>query len=79
MRISVKVKPASRQENIEKIGPPKGEAGEEQYQISVKEPPAQGRANKAVIKLLAEYFQVSPSRVSIVSGHTSRTKIVEIR
>lgn len=37
-----------------------------------------GEANAAVVKMLAEHFRVSKSRVSIVSGEKSRHKIVEI-
>ena len=40
--------------------------------------PAEGQANEAVIKLLAKHFDVAKSLVAIVSGHTSRNKIIEI-
>ena len=43
--------------------------------VRVKEPPTKGRANKAVVKLLSEYFN---ARARIVSGTKSRRKIVEI-
>jgi len=43
--------------------------------VRVKEPPTKGKANKAVVKLLSEYFN---ARVRIVSGTKSRRKIVEI-
>jgi uncharacterized protein (TIGR00251 family) len=43
--------------------------------VRVKEPPTKGKANKAVVKLLSEYFN---ARVRIVSGAKSRRKIVEI-
>jgi uncharacterized protein (TIGR00251 family) len=44
----------------------------------VTAPPVDGRANAAVIKLLAEWLGVSRSAVQIVRGETSRRKIVEI-
>ncbi len=71
MRITVRVKPGSKHSGIEKID-------EQNFIISVKEPPIEGRANKAVIKALAEYFGKAPSQISIVSGHTSKIKIIEI-
>lgn len=71
MRISVKAKPNSREEKIEKIS-------EEEFVVSVKEPPVQGRANEAIIRALAEYFGVSKFQVRIISGWTSRQKIVEV-
>ncbi|MBI2013739.1 MAG: DUF167 domain-containing protein [Candidatus Colwellbacteria bacterium] len=71
MKISVKVKPSAREEKIEKIG-------EGVFVVSVKEPPKEGRANRAVVDALAEYFSVPKYSVRIISGHTSKQKIIEI-
>ncbi len=71
MKIFVKAKPRVKEEKIQKID-------ESHYLVSVKEPPVKGEANRAIIKALAEYFKISPSRVNIVSGHTSKNKIIEI-
>ncbi len=71
MKINIKAKPNSRQEKVEKIG-------ENNFTVFVKEPPRQGMANQAIVKALAEYFGVPPSRVRIISGQTSKNKIVEI-
>jgi len=71
MRIFVKAKPGVKEEKIEKID-------ESNFVVSVKEPPVQGRANAAIIKALAEYFGVAAGRIKIVSGWTSRQKVVEI-
>lgn len=46
--------------------------------VYVREPMIEGRANKAVIELLAKHYGVSKSRVEIVSGHTSKHKIVSV-
>ena len=43
--------------------------------VRVKAPPMKGKANKAVINLLSRHFDAN---VRIVSGATSRKKIVEI-
>lgn len=40
--------------------------------------PADGAANAAVIKMLAEYYDVPKSRISIVRGATSHDKVIEI-
>ena len=69
MRINVKAKPNSSESKVEKID-------DLNFVVSVKDPPVQGRANRAIIKILSEYFH-SPS-VRIVSGHISRNKVVEI-
>ena len=71
MKISVKAKPNSKEEKIEQIA-------EGQFVVSVKEPPVRGMANRAIITLLASYFSVSEFQVKIVSGWTSRQKIIEI-
>ena len=63
---------------MEKIDPPTGEAGDVHFEVSVKEPPIAGRANMAIIKAVAGHFKVAPSRVRIISGFTSRQKILEI-
>ena len=43
--------------------------------VRVREPPTKGKANKAVVKLLSEYFN---AWVRIVSGAKCRRKIEEI-
>lgn len=40
--------------------------------------PENGRANDAVVKLLAEYFDIPKSRIKIIKGLTSRDKIVTV-
>lgn len=71
MKIIVKVKPGSREDKIEKIN-------ESNYIVSVKAPPVDGKANAAIIKLLADYFDISPSLIEIISGYMSRIKVIEI-
>lgn len=48
------------------------------FLVWVKEPAEKGKANKAVIKALAKYFGVAQSEVKIVSGFSSKQKILEI-
>lgn len=72
MKYSIRVKPSASEEKIEAVA-------DGQFEVWVKEPPIQGRANRAVIAALAQHFGVVPSRVSIVSGYTSRQKTIEVR
>ena len=72
MKIFVKVKPNSKEESIKKLS-------ETNFEICVKEPPVKGKANAAIIKVLAKRFGVPISSVNIIIGHTSRQKIVEIK
>ena len=71
MKINVKAKPSAREEKVEKID-------EQNYVVSVKEPPEKGKANEAIRNALAVYFKTGSSRVKIVSGYSSRNKIIEI-
>ena len=71
MKIFVKVKTGAKEEKIEKTG-------ENNYVVSVKERPKKGLANKAVIKSLSRYFKVSQKNVVIVSGFSSRQKLIKI-
>ncbi len=41
-------------------------------------PALEGRANAALIVVLAEYFNVKKNQVTIFRGETSRNKVVEI-
>lgn len=71
MTFSITVKPGSREAKLEKAG--------NGYLAYIKEPPVEGRANRALIRLLSEHFGVPRSRIAIVSGARSRRKIVEIK
>jgi len=71
MKINVKAKPSSREKKVEKID-------EQNYIVSVTEPPVKGKANEAIRNALAVYFKTASSRVKIVSGFSSRNKIIEI-
>jgi uncharacterized protein YggU (UPF0235/DUF167 family) len=51
---------------------------ERHFVVSVKERPVQGRANEAIVMAMAEHLAVSRRFVRIISGHTSRQKILEI-
>jgi len=46
--------------------------------IRLTAPPVDGAANEALVKFMADTFSVSKSQVEIVSGHTSRDKVVRI-
>ncbi len=72
MKIIIKAKPGAKEDSIEKID-------EANYTVSVKAPPIDGKANAAIVKLLADYFDVAPSLVEIISGHMARVKVIEIR
>jgi uncharacterized protein (TIGR00251 family) len=71
MKINVTAKPASKKAYIKKVG-------NNEYIISVKEPPIKGLANLSIIAALSDYFKVPARNIRIVSGYRSRSKIIEI-
>ena len=70
MKIQVKVKPSSKTEEVNQEG--------DSFIVKVKEPPKEGKANQAVIRLLAELFGVPQSQVRILRGFRSRNKVIEV-
>lgn len=46
--------------------------------IRVSAPPEKGKANDAIIKLLAEELKLPESAISIVSGRSSPRKSIEV-
>jgi uncharacterized protein (TIGR00251 family) len=71
MQIDIKVVPRAHKNIVEKID-------NKTYKVRVTTSPVDDKANKAVQKMLADYFDVSKSRVKIVRGAKSRKKVVEV-
>lgn len=70
-RLKLRVQPGAKRNAI--IGP-HGDA----LKVSVQAPPDGGRANEAVIELLADHFGLKRNQVEILSGHASRDKVVAL-
>ena len=68
-RLKLRVSPRSRRPGIA------GRHGDA-WKVRVAEPPEDGRANEAVLDLLARTLDLPRSRFALVSGHSSREKIV---
>lgn len=69
--IEVQVKPNSKQQKIQEIS-------DELYEIWVKSRPERGKANKELIKLIADHFKVQQNQIKIVQGLKSRNKTIKI-
>jgi uncharacterized protein YggU (UPF0235/DUF167 family) len=84
MKIFVKAKPNSKINEFKKVEFPQlalegiGERKQEYYIAKVKEPPIDYRSNTAIVKQIAEYFDVPFEVIRLVSGATSKNKIFEI-
>jgi uncharacterized protein (TIGR00251 family) len=50
----------------------------EAWKVRVAAPPEGGRANEAVVRLLAETLSLPRDAVTLVSGHGARDKIVQL-
>ena len=48
------------------------------WKVRVTAPPEHGRANEAVLRLVAEALALPREALTLVSGHGSRDKIVEL-
>jgi uncharacterized protein (TIGR00251 family) len=69
--LSIRIQPrASKNEIITTAGG--------RLKIRLTAPPVDGAANEALVKFLADTLSIPKSHVEIVSGHTSREKIVRI-
>lgn len=71
MRLSVRVQPRASANEI--VGLHGGA-----LKVRLTAPPAEGAANRALVELLAGTFGIPVRAVTIVSGASSRTKVVEL-
>ncbi|NGX48898.1 MAG: hypothetical protein K940chlam5_00492 [Candidatus Anoxychlamydiales bacterium] len=51
---------------------------EDTLKIRIKASPEKGKANKELIRFIAKSLHIAQSRISIISGHTSRLKKLQI-
>ncbi len=71
MRIIVAVKTRAKEAKVVKID-------DGHYRVWVTASPEKGKANVAMVKLLADYLGVASSNIRIVMGKTSKEKLVDI-
>ena len=71
MKIFVKVKLGAKEQKIKKFG-------KTNFEVWLKELPIKGKANKALLNLLADYFNIPISSIIILSGSRSKQKILQI-
>jgi uncharacterized protein (TIGR00251 family) len=49
------------------------------YRVKITDPPVEGKANKALIALLAEKLGIAKRDIEITAGKTSRMKTVRVQ
>lgn len=69
-RVAVHVKPGSKLASVDETG--------DGLVLRVTARAIEGAANAACIRMLASYYDVAPSRVTLVRGERSRKKLFEI-
>lgn len=71
MKLFVHAKPKSKEERVEQID-------DTHFIVRVKEAPEGGKANEAVIRVLARHLDVAQSRLSLVRGSSGKQKVLEL-
>lgn len=71
MRIYVTAKTNAKVEKVECID-------KTHYKVATKATPIDGKANQALIKVLAKHFGIAKSLVTLKSGESSKQKVFEI-
>ena len=69
--LRIKVKPNARSSALEELS-------DGAWLARVASPPVDGKANAELVRLIAEHFGVRKAQVSIKSGASGRTKLVQI-
>ncbi len=72
MQLNIKVTPKAKLNKIIKIN-------DNSYQVYTTAPPDKGKANQAIIKLLAKELNLSKSKIIIIKGEKNRHKIIKIQ
>lgn len=69
--IEIKLKPGSRSTQVVYNQ-------ENEFIIKIREKPVDGSANKAMIELLAKILNIPKSKIRLIKGQKSKTKVVII-
>jgi uncharacterized protein (TIGR00251 family) len=70
MLLNIRVIPNAKQDKVVEE--------ENRLKIYLTSPPVEGKANKALVKFLAQHFETKKNKIKIVKGLKSKNKIVEI-
>lgn len=69
-RLALRVTPGARSESVE--------IADERVLVKVRTKPEDGKANAAVLALLAAALDLAPSRLELLRGATGRDKLVRV-
>ncbi len=71
MRIIVYVTPNAREARVVKVSG-------DYFEVRVDEKAVDGRANKRLLEILAEHFNISKSRITILKVTKTRNKTIQV-
>ena len=71
MYVRVLVHPGAKKERIL-------QESETEYTITVREKAERNQANRRIVEIIANEFNVEENRIRMVSGHRSQRKIISI-
>jgi len=71
-RLALRVQPGARRNKL------LARLASGDWKVAVSAPPAEGRANDAVVELVSSLLGVRRSQVTLVRGAAARSKVVEV-
>ena len=71
MIINVKVKPNDSKNEVKQLD-------NNNFEVKTTATPENGKANQSVVELLAKFFRVGKTKITIIKWQTERVKVVEI-
>ena len=72
VRLKLHVRPGAKRNGVSGVF---GDA----LKVELQTPPVDGKANSALIKLLAKWLDITKSNITIISGESCRDKVVELK
>lgn len=76
LRVAIRLTPKARRDAVEGLAATAD--GGAEIRVSVTAVPEDGKANRALVKLLAKVWEVPKTAIELISGHTDRHKILLI-
>jgi uncharacterized protein YggU (UPF0235/DUF167 family) len=69
--IRVRAKPGQKNQSVSEIS-------EKTLRISVREPAENNQANRKILELVAEFYEIPHNKLRMISGHAKPGKIIQI-
>lgn len=76
VRVALRVTPKAAQDRFQGVVADAG--GQQRIKVAVRAVPEDGKANEAVVRLVAKAWQVPRSAVALVAGHHDRSKLLQV-